>query len=220
MAVDEVVSRRQANGSSQVKDSGLSTDISGSMVDYNVTSLVNEAFAPMEVSLVEMEDALQQARQSMLDAKEQATEAIEAIQVAAIAQATGAATAVAAAEEVATQEIMADIYGDAVDVDVTTMTYDEVGYHTSEMDPPFLDEESCLVPGEAVVRVEKAPENSRRIFAGIDIFASVEDVWEVRLLNYSTFMSLCNMSLIHVSPFADTDGLCSLARRCPEPCCK
>ena len=118
----------------------------------------------------------------MAEAKEQATEAIEAIQVAAIAQATGAATAVEAAEKVATQEIMAGPYwDDTVDVDVTTMTYDEVGYHTSEMDPPFLDEEQCLVPGEAVVRVEKAPENSRRIFAGIDIFASVDDVWNVSL---------------------------------------
>ncbi len=183
MAVDEVVSRRRANGARSGKGSQLSTEISSSIVDYNVTGLVDEAFAPVEVSLNEMEQALQQARRSMAAAKEQATEAIEAIQVAAIAQATGAAKAVEAAEKVATQEIMADIYYDrtTADVDVTTMTYDDVGYHTSEMDPPFLDEEQCLVPGEAVVRVEKAPENSRRIFAGIDIFASVDDVWNVSL---------------------------------------
>jgi hypothetical protein len=181
MAVDEVVSRRRANGARSGKGSQLSTEISSSIVDYNVTGLVDEAFAPVEVSLNEMEQALQQARRSMAAAKEQATEAIEAIQVAAIAQATGAAKAVEAAEKVATQEIMADIYYDrtTADVDVTTMTYDDVGYHTSEMDPPFLDEEQCLVPGEAVVRVEKAPENSRRIFAGIDIFASVDDVWNI-----------------------------------------
>jgi hypothetical protein len=35
------------------------------------------------------------------------------------------------------------------------------------MAPPFLNEDQCLVPGEPVIRVEKAPENSRRIFAGI-----------------------------------------------------
>lgn len=29
------------------------------------------------------------------------------------------------------------------------------------------------------MRVENAPENSRRIFAGIDIMASVDTVWEV-----------------------------------------
>lgn len=66
----------------------------------------------------------------------------------------------------------------AIVVDVSELTYDDVDYHLSEMAPPFLGEDQCLVPGEAVVRVEKAPENSRRIFAGIDILASVEDVWK------------------------------------------
>ena len=33
----------------------------------------------------------------------------------------------------------------------------------------------CLMPGEAVVRVEDAPGNARRIFTGVDIIASVED---------------------------------------------
>jgi len=68
--------------------------------------------------------------------------------------------------------------------DVSSLTYDDVDYLTSEMSPPFIGEDQCLVPGEAVVRVEKAPENSRRIFAGIDIMASVEDVWSV-LTNYA-----------------------------------
>lgn len=178
MAVEEVLSRRQWGD----QGGGSRGDLSGDAIDYNVTGLVNDAFAPMEASLIEMEDALRHARQSMSEAKEQATEAIEAVQVAAIAQAAGAATAVAAAEEVASQEILADIYDDTIDVDVSTLTYDDVGYHQSEMDPPFLDEAQCLVPGEAIVRVEKAPENSRRIFAGIDIFASVDDVWNVRMI--------------------------------------
>jgi len=65
------------------------------------------------------------------------------------------------------------------DIDISSLTYDDVDYHLSEMAPPFIGEDQCLVPGEAVVRVEKAPENSRRIFAGIDIMASVDDVWNV-----------------------------------------
>jgi len=64
-------------------------------------------------------------------------------------------------------------------IDVSELTYDDVDYEMSEMSPPFIGEDQCLVPGEAIVRVEKAPENSRRIFAGIDITASVEDVWNV-----------------------------------------
>ena len=48
------------------------------------------------------------------------------------------------------------------------------------MSPPFIGEDGCLLPGEPVVRVERAPQNSRRIFAGIDIpSASVNDVWEL-----------------------------------------
>lgn len=166
-AVEEVLSRQ--NGEGSLDEAGM---------NFDVTSLVDEAFAPMEASLTELEDSLNKARKSMDEAKAQATQAIEAVQVAAIAQAKGAATAVAAAEEVASQKVLADIY-ESVDLDVSSLTYDEVGYHESEMAPPFLDEDSCLVPGEAVVRVEKAPENSRRIFAGIDIFASVEDVWKI-----------------------------------------
>jgi len=47
------------------------------------------------------------------------------------------------------------------------------------MAPPFINEDQCLVPGEPLVRVEKAPDNSRRIFAGVDILASVDDLWAV-----------------------------------------
>ena len=45
------------------------------------------------------------------------------------------------------------------------------------MAPPFLNDDQCLLPGEPVVRVERAPENSRRIFAGIDIPQSADEVW-------------------------------------------
>ena len=77
------------------------------------------------------------------------------------------------------------------DVDVANMpeylSYDEVDWLSSNdidgittMAPPFIGEDECLVPGEPVVRVERAPQNSRRIFAGVDIpSASVNDVWEL-----------------------------------------
>ena len=146
-----------------------------------VTSLIDEAFEPMEASLEEMEASLVSARKALEVAKSQSYQAIEAIQIAAIAQAEGAATAVAQAEKVAELQVMAEMYSSAVpDVDVSKLSFDDVDYESSEMAPPFLDPDSCLVPGEPVVRVEKAPENSRRIFAGIDILASVDDVWNVR----------------------------------------
>lgn len=66
-------------------------------------------------------------------------------------------------------------------LDISSLDYDDVDYHLSEMQPPFIGENQCLVPGEAVVRVEKATDNSRRIFAGIDIMASVDDVWNVSI---------------------------------------
>jgi hypothetical protein len=146
-----------------------------------IASLIDEAFQPMEASLDEMEDALKHARESLQNAKKESYQAVEAIQVAAIAQAEGAATAVAQAEKVAESQVMGQIYSSAMedDIDVSELSFDDVNYEESEMAPPFLDPNSCLVPGEPVVRVERAPENSRRIFAGIDIMASVDDVWNV-----------------------------------------
>jgi hypothetical protein len=50
-----------------------------------------------------------------------------------------------------------------------------------EKDTPVVlkEDEVCLLPGDCLVRVEKAPNNARRIFSAIDIFASVDDVWGV-----------------------------------------
>lgn len=155
-----------------------------------MTTLIDEAFAPVEASLTQMETSLATAKDALAAAKLQSTQAIEAIQVAAIAQAEGAATAVAQAEKVAEQEVIKEIYSSAVDsVDISKLSFDDVDYDSSEMAPPFLDPDSCLVPGEPVVRVEKAPENSRRIFAGVDIMASVDDVWNV-LTDYSKLQNV------------------------------
>lgn len=44
----------------------------------------------------------------------------------------------------------------------------------------MLTERVCLIPGDRpVVRVEDAPGNARRIFTGVDILASVDEVWRV-----------------------------------------
>jgi hypothetical protein len=66
-------------------------------------------------------------------------------------------------------------------VDLASLSYDDVDYLTLSMDmaPPFINEDECLVPGEPAVRVEKAPQNSRRIFAGIDIPVSENEVWKL-----------------------------------------
>jgi hypothetical protein len=176
MAVDEVMSR--AKSSSNKKKVSLAqlnqlADSPDATVD--IISLVDEAFAPLEKTLQELEYALTKARNSLKDAKAQATYAMGAIQAAAIAQTEGAVSAVAAAEE----RIIADIYAESNNINVSTLGFDDVDYDSSEMASPFLDEDQCLVPGEPVIRVEKAPENSRRIFAGIDIMASVNTVWSV-----------------------------------------
>jgi hypothetical protein len=51
--------------------------------------------------------------------------------------------------------------------------------------PDVLTDDICLLPGEPVVRIESAPQNSRRIFTGIDIFADIDSVWKV-LTNYES----------------------------------
>ncbi|KAG7345780.1 polyketide cyclase / dehydrase and lipid transport domain containing protein [Nitzschia inconspicua] len=159
----------------------INSNNSNNMDPMMIEDIIDEAFAPVEASLDQMELSLQNARMSLQQAKQQSYEAIQALQMAAMAQAEAAATTVAQVEQQAQRQVMAELYSNAVNanVDVSTLTFEDVDYSSSEMAPPFLDPDSCLVPGEPVVRVEKAPENSRRIFAGIDILASVDDVWKV-----------------------------------------
>eukprot|EP00913_Durusdinium_trenchii_P007906 g7417.t2 len=57
---------------------------------------------------------------------------------------------------------------------------DECEEQDREEKPVVLTDLVCLIPGgEPVVRLEDAPGNARRIFTGIDISASVEEVWDV-----------------------------------------
>lgn len=156
------------------------------MID--VTALIDEAFLPMEKSLAQVETQLSLAKQIMQEAKQQSIAAMSAVEAAAIAQAEGAAEAVAAAEKAASRTALAEMYVAAQeentkdslvlsDTELSRMSFEDVDYETSEMAPPFLSDDQCLLPGEPTVRVEKAPENSRRIFAGIDIPHSVNEVW-------------------------------------------
>lgn len=158
----------------------------------DVTALIEEAFSPVEASLDEMEKQLLLAKKSLRDAKQQAITAMEAVEVAAMAQAEGAVQAVKAAEEAAGRKVLEDIYDaarqeaeDSAEALLASSeprqvyTYENIDYSTSEMEAPFIGEDQCLVAGEPVARVEKAPENSRRIFAGIDIPHSVDEVWNL-----------------------------------------
>merc|ERR1719235_1534485 len=43
----------------------------------------------------------------------------------------------------------------------------------------FEDKDICLMPGDVIMHMESVPGNARRIFAGIDIQAPVEDVWKI-----------------------------------------
>jgi Polyketide cyclase / dehydrase and lipid transport len=166
----------------------------------DVTALIDEAFLPLEKTLQEMEIQLRSARASLQEAKQQSITAMEAVEAAAIAQAEGAVEAVKAAEKAASRKVLADIYVAAQqegsdssatlsESELSQLAFEDIDYGTSEMAPPFLGEDQCLVPGEPVVRVEKAPENSRRIFAGIDIPHSVDDVWKL-LTNYANLQDV------------------------------
>jgi len=65
------------------------------------------------------------------------------------------------------------------------LSYEDIDYQRlieeagEFMEAPFLGEDQCLVPGEAVVRIEEAPGNARRIFAGIDIRTDVDTIWKL-----------------------------------------
>lgn len=74
-----------------------------------------------------------------------------------------------------------------------------------EENAPVLTDEVCLIPGDApVVRVEDAPGNARRIFTGVDIRASVEDVWSV-MTNYEQLEKVVP-NLVHNQVLEKTDN--------------
>ena len=153
-------------------------------------SMVEEAFRPMDESLQDMEDALMKAKTSCRKAKLQSYQAMEevlqlaAASVAAIEQEQQQEQQQQRKEDKEEEQSLAS--DDTIEVinyqDLDDLTYEDIDYESSEMVPPYIDSNSCLMPdAEPVVRVEKAPDNSRRIFAGIDISASADDVWNVSI---------------------------------------
>jgi hypothetical protein len=186
-AVEEVMSRGEDdNGKAR---SSLAANAPEGDPTKHLLRMIDEAFRPVEESLDEVQENLVDTRSALAAAKLQAKDAIRVVQAAAAAQVQGAATAVRAAGVVAGRTAVAEIYATNNNVDISDLAYDDIDFATSEMAPPFLGEDQCLVPGEAVVRVEKAPENSRRIFAGIDIGASVDTVWDV-LTDYANLQQV------------------------------
>jgi Polyketide cyclase / dehydrase and lipid transport len=139
-----------------------------------------------------MEDSLQQARKSLQSAKQQARDAINKIHKETISATAISLSNVNQSMLLGTTENKSPSSYSSSPISYTqssALSFDDVDYMSSEMAPPFLDEDQCLIPGEPIVRVEKAPENSRRIFAGIDIMASVDDVWNV-LTDYNNLQNV------------------------------
>ena len=120
-----------------------------------------DAFDAAESEIGHAEILLDESRRALGKAKAEAASALMTAELAAIealgaarkATTTGIATAMA-------DETKNNVIGTAKQIaedDAMGLKYDDVGYHLSEMSPPFIDEDQCLVPGEALVRVEKAP---------------------------------------------------------------
>ena len=114
-----------------------------------------DAFDAAESEIGDAEILLEESKRALNKAKAEAASALMAAEVAAMEALSAArkATAMATAMADETKNTANQIAED----DAMGLKYDDVDYHLSEMSPPFIDEDQCLVPGEALVRVEKAP---------------------------------------------------------------
>jgi hypothetical protein len=168
------VNAKNKNNNSNNNKSASSAS-SSSVSSRATMAIVDETFGPLEDSLQELEDSLVTARAALSRAKLQSFQAMEAME-AVSSSSTTTTTTTTSDETNDDTAAFDDIY-----TNLDALTFEDIDYESSEMAPPFLDQDSCLMTdAEPLVRVEKAPDNSRRIFAGIDILASTEDVWKVR----------------------------------------
>lgn len=135
------------------------------------------AFTAADVAIEEAQDALDTLQNALNEARKFTNGAFDEVESTIGCLESANTTSSSSSPPAATEKIL-DETSDQ-DFDISSLSYDDVGYEMSEMAPPFIGEDMCLVPGVALVRVERAPENSRRIFAGIDILASMHDVWNV-----------------------------------------
>ena len=171
---------------------------------------VADAFEAAELALTAAEEEIQRVRAELEKAKRDSTLGLAVAEKAAADAALKARRATENALDLALQEEKAsdiepipstdgssgtedeeeyELNGKWSDFNITSLSYEDVDYTLTDMSPPFIGEDECLVPGEPVVRVEKAPQNSRRIFAGIDIPVSVDDVWEL-LTDYENLQNV------------------------------
>jgi hypothetical protein len=67
---------------------------------------------------------------------------------------------------------------------------EDISVESTKSSPQFLTDDICLLPGsDPLVRIESAPGNARRIYTGVDIIASLDDVWSV-LTNYENLKNV------------------------------
>jgi len=153
-----------------------------------VSALAIEASDAARLAASKANDAIAASEDAKLKARQavEAADVLKAITAEAVT-ATKAAASFSSLDlaskvdfEAVGTRLPESVGADAVtEEDVDALSFDDVDYSLSSMAPPFIGEDQCLVPGEAVVRIENAPQNSRRIFAGIDIMVSVDEVWKV-----------------------------------------
>lgn len=190
----------------------------------NAEKSVGDARMALQLAKKEAANGISAAERAALDALSSAQRATELVT-------RGITTEALEAEEQSERSLDLAPEDRVDEADAANLSYDEVNYQASEMAPPFIGEDQCLVPGEPVVRVEKAPDNSRRIFAGVDIVASVDDVWNVsaKSLFEKVWIKICLLfvanSVHFLSPIAPpwhlgSDGLRAPTKGRAKPCCQ
>jgi len=190
----------------------------------NAEKSVGDARMALQLAKKEAANGISAAERAALDALSSAQRATELVT-------RGITTEALEAEEQSERSLDLAPEDRVDEADAANLSYDEVNYQASEMAPPFIGEDQCLVPGEPVVRVEKAPDNSRRIFAGVDIVASVDDVWNVsaKSLFEKVWIKICLLfvanSVHFLSPILPpwhlgSDGLRAPTKGRAKPCCQ
>lgn len=117
-----------------------------------------DAFDAAENEIGDAEILLDESRRALKKAKAEAAFALMSAELAAMEALSAARKATTMATAMADEsKSKSSAVNQIAENDAMGLSYDDVEYHLSEMAPPFIDEDQCLVPGEALVRVEKAP---------------------------------------------------------------
>lgn len=119
-----------------------------------------DAFHAAESEIGHAEILLDESKLALRKAKAEAASALVTAELAAMEALSAAQKATTMATAMADEtknNFLGSSANQIAEDDAMDLKYDDVDYHLSEMSPPFIDEDQCLVPGEALVRVEKAP---------------------------------------------------------------